>query len=132
MNIKYVCWYDQNECERKDCITIILDKISITEAEKTLLKNYNMEIMELIDDKVQIKIKRDDYHFYYIEIDNENKGIYFEKTHFFQQTMKDFDIFFSKEEINNYQNLIISKEGIRIELVISKRSEHVRHSSNVH
>ena len=94
-------------------IEIIFSKLM--EKEKELLEKYNFKY-EYID-KNKIKIKDENFIYCTVEIDGQNKGIFLEKTKTYYEYFK-YDYFFKKNE--KTENLVISKEGIRIEIIFDK------------
>ena len=53
-----------------------------------------------------------------VEEDEEEKGIYIEKTKEYEEFFKEANIIFNKN--GNYINLVISKEKVRVEIIIKK------------
>ena len=94
-------------------IEIIFSKLM--EKKKELLEKYNFKY-EYID-KNKIKIKDENFIYCTVEIDGQNKGIFLEKTKTYYEYFK-YDYFFKKSE--KTENLVISKEGIRIEIIFDK------------
>lgn len=94
-------------------IEIIFSKLM--EKEKELLEKYNFKY-EYID-KNKIKIKDENFIYCTVEIDGQNKGIFLEKIKTYYEYFK-YDYFFKKSE--KTENLVISKEGIRIEIIFDK------------
>ena len=94
-------------------IEIIFSKLM--EKEKELLEKYNFKY-EYID-KNKIKIKDENFIYCTVEIDGQNKGIFLEKTKTYYEYFK-YDYFFKQSE--RTENLVISKEGIRIEIIFDK------------
>ena len=82
-------------------IEIIFSKL--IEKEKELLEKYNFKYE--YTDKNKIKIKDENFIYCTVEIDGQNE--YFK-----------YDYFFKKSE--KTENLVISKEGIRIEIIFDK------------
>ena len=94
-------------------IEIIFSKL--IEKEKELLEKYNFKYEYM--DKNKIKIKDENFIYCTVEIDGQNKGIFLEKTKTYYEYFK-YDYFFKKSE--KTENLVISKEGIRIEIIFDK------------
>lgn len=94
-------------------IEIIFSKLM--EKEKELLEKYNFKYE--YTDKNKIKIKDENFIYCTVEIDGQNKGIFLEKTKTYYEYFK-YDYFFKKSE--KTENLVISKEGIRIEIIFDK------------
>ncbi|WP_314348356.1 hypothetical protein [Fusobacterium massiliense] len=94
-------------------IEIIFSKLM--EKEKELLEKYNFKYE--YTDKNKIKIRDENFIYCTVEIDGQNKGIFLEKTKTYYEYFK-YDYFFKKSE--KTENLVISKEGIRIEIIFDK------------
>ena len=94
-------------------IEIIFSKLM--EKEKELLEKYNFKYE--YTDKNKIKIKDENFIYCTVEIDGQNKGIFLEKTKTYYEYFK-YDYFFKQSE--KTENLVISKEGIRIEIIFDK------------
>ena len=88
---------------------------NLTEKErKTLEKDsFKYEYVE----KNKVKIKDENFIYCTVEIDGQNKGVFLEKTKTYYEYFK-YDYFFKKNE--KTENLVISKEGIRIEIIFDK------------
>lgn len=113
MEVKYIISQDKIK-DGFDSIELIILKNSISKKEKEILKKYYFSFEEIED--AQVKIKTDNFFNCFIEIDGKNEGIYFHKTKYFYTYMKDLS--YLREDPSKYENLIISKDGIRIELII--------------
>ena len=94
-------------------IEIIFSKLM--EKEKELLEKYNFKYE--YTDKNKIKIRDENFIYCTVEIDGQNKGIFLEKTKTYYEYFK-YDYFFKQSE--RTENLVISKEGIRIEIIFDK------------
>lgn len=94
-------------------IEIIFSKLM--EKEKELLEKYSFKY-EYVE-KNKVKIKDENFIYCTVEIDGQNKGIFLEKTKTYYEYFK-YDYFFKQSE--RTENLIISKEGIRIEIIFDK------------
>ena len=94
-------------------IEIIFSKLM--EKEKELLEKYSFKY-EYVE-KNKVKIKDENFIYCTVEIDGQNKGIFLEKTKTYYEYFK-YDYFFKKNE--KTENLVISKEGIRIEIIFDK------------
>lgn len=94
-------------------IEIIFSKLM--EKEKELLEKYNFKYE--YTDKNKIKIRDENFIYCTVEIDGQNKGIFLEKTKTYYEYFK-YDYFFKKSE--KTENLVVSKEGIRIEIIFDK------------
>ena len=94
-------------------IEIIFSKLM--EKEKELLEKYSFKY-EYVE-KNKVKIKDENFVYCTVEIDGQNKGTFLEKTKTYYEYFK-YDYFFKKSE--KTENLVISKEGIRIEIIFDK------------
>ena len=94
-------------------IEIIFSKLM--EKEKELLEKYSFKY-EYVE-KNKVKIKDENFIYCTVEIDGQNKGIFLEKTKTYYEYFK-YDYFFKQSE--RTENLVISKEGIRIEIIVDK------------
>ncbi|EEO42536.1 hypothetical protein FSDG_01095 [Fusobacterium animalis 7_1] len=94
-------------------IEIIFSKLM--KKEKELLEKYSFKY-EYVE-KNKVKIKDENFIYCTVEIDGQNKGIFLEKTKTYYEYFK-YDYFFKKSE--KTENLVISKEGIRIEIIFDK------------
>ncbi len=113
MRIKYIVSNDKIN-GNFDFIELVILKNSISEKEKEILQKYSFIFEEI--ENAQMKIKTDNFFNCFVEIDGKNKGIYFHKTKYFYTYMKDLS--YLREDPSKYKNLIISKDGIRVELII--------------
>ena len=89
----------------------------ITEEEKEILEKYNFKYEYIEDNKIKL-IDEDCAIYYTIEIDGEDKGIYLEKTKTYYNYFK-YD--FISRENERTENLVISKEGERVEIIFNER-----------
>ena len=89
----------------------------ITEEEKEILEKYNFKYEYIEDNKIKL-IDEDCAIYYTIEIDGEDKGIYLEKTKTYYNYFK-YD--FISRENERTENLVISKEGVRVEIIFNER-----------
>ena len=118
MEVRYdVYLEDQNE----DDFDAPMRKIElifsyITEEEKEILEKYNFKYEYTEDNK--IKLKEENAIYYTVEIDEEDKGIYLEKTKTYYNYFK-YD--FISRESEDTRNLVISKEGVRVEIIFDKK-----------
>ena len=94
-------------------IEIIFSKLM--EKETELLEKYSFKY-EYVE-KNKVKIKDENFIYCTVEIDGQNKGIFLEKTKTYYEYFK-YDYFFKQSE--RTENLVISKEGIRIEIIFDK------------
>lgn len=93
-------------------IEIIFSKLM--EKEKELLEKYSFKY-EYVE-KNKVKIKDENFIYCTVEIDNENKGIFLEKTKNYYNYIKGDYYFLEKSK-----NLVISKEGVKVELIFLKK-----------
>ena len=89
----------------------------ITEEEKEILEKYDFKYEYTEDNKIKL-IDEDCAIYYTIEIDDEDKGIYLEKTKTYYNYFK-YD--FISRENERTKNLVISKEGVRVEIIFNER-----------
>ena len=89
----------------------------ITEEEKEILEKYNFKYEYTKDNKIKL-IDEDCAIYYTIEIDDEDKGIYLEETKIYYNYFK-YD--FISRENERTKNLVISKEGVRVEIIFNER-----------
>ena len=89
----------------------------ITEEEKEILEKYNFKYEYTEDNKIKL-IDEDCAIYYTIEIDDEDKGIYLEGTKTYYNYFK-YD--FISRENERTKNLVISKEGVRVEIIFNER-----------
>ena len=88
---------------------------NLTEKERKTLEKYSFKY-EYVE-KNKVKIKDENFIYCTVEIDGQNKGVFLEKTKTYYEYFK-YDYFFKKSE--KTENLVISKEGIRIEIIFDK------------
>ena len=88
----------------------------ISKEEDQILKNLNVSY-KIYNDKT-VKIQLLNFINYIVEEDEEEKGIYIEKTKEYEEFFKEANIIFNKN--GNYINLVISKEKVRVEIIIKK------------
>ena len=89
----------------------------ITEEEKEILEKYDFKYEYTEDNKIKL-IDEDCAIYYTIEIDDEDKGIYLEETKTYYNYFK-YD--FISRENERTKNLVISKEGVRVEIIFNER-----------
>ena len=89
----------------------------ITEEEKEILEKYDFKYEYTEDNKIKL-IDEDCAIYYTIEMDDEDKGIYLEKTKTYYNYFK-YD--FISRESEDTRNLVISKEGVRVEIIFDKK-----------
>ena len=123
MEVRYdVYLEDENENENEDDFDAPRKRLElifshITEEEKEILEKYDFKYEYTEDNK--IKLIDEDYAIYYtVEIDEEDKGIYLKKTKIYYNYFK-YD--FCSKESEDTRNLVISKEGVRVEIIFDKK-----------
>ena len=89
----------------------------LTKEEKEILEKYNFKYEYTKDNKIKL-IDEDCAIYYTIEIDDEDKGIYLEGTKTYYNYFK-YD--FISRENERTKNLVISKEGVRVEIIFNER-----------
>ena len=122
MEIRYdVYLEDENENENEDDFDAPRKRLElifshITEEEKEILEKYDFKYEYTEDNK--IKLKEENAIYYTVEIDGEDKGIYLKKTKIYYNYFK-YD--FCSKESEDTRNLVISKEGVRVEVIFNER-----------
>ena len=86
----------------------------LTALEKKILEENNFKYEYTNENK--IKIKDENFIYCTVEIDGQNKGIFLEKTKNYYNYIKCDYYFLEKSE-----NLVISKEGVKVELIFLKK-----------
>ena len=86
----------------------------LTTLEEKILKENNLKYEYTDENKV--KIRDENFIYCTVEIDNENKGIFLEKTKNYCNYIKGDYYFLEKSK-----NLVISKEGVKVELIFLKK-----------
>ena len=94
----------------------------ISKEEEQILKNLNVSY-KIYNDKT-VKIQLLNFINYIVEEDEEEKGIYIEKTKEYEEFFKEANIIFNKNE--EYENLIISKDKVRVEVIIERDISNVK------
>ena len=123
MEIRYdVYLEDENENENEDDFDAPMKRLElifshITEEEKEILEKYDFKYEYTKDNKIKL-IDEDCAIYYTIEIDGEDKGIYLKKTKIYYNYFK-YD--FCSKESEDTRNLVISKEGVRVEVIFNER-----------
>ena len=123
MEVRYdVYLEDENENENEDDFDAPMRKLElifshITEEEKEILEKYDFKYEYTEDNKIKL-IDEDCAIYYTIEIDDEDKGIYLKKTKIYYNYFK-YD--FCSKESEDTRNLVISKEGVRVEIIFDKK-----------
>lgn len=105
--------YKDKYDSRLDSDILEINFKSITEKEEALLKKYNINYRKIGEDKIRILESR--YSYYYVETDASNKGIYLEKTKQYYYIIE--TSYGIMEDNEDTINLIISKEGVRVEII---------------
>ena len=123
MEVRYdVYLEDENENENEDDFDAPRKRLElifshITEEEKEILEKYDFKYEYTEDNKIKL-IDEDCAIYYTIEIDGEDKGIYLEETKTYYNYFK-YD--FISRENERTKNLVISKEGVRVEIIFNER-----------
>ena len=123
MEVRYdVYLEDENENENEDDFDAPRKRLElifshITEEEKEILEKYDFKYEYTEDNKIKL-IDEDCAIYYTIEIDEEDKGIYLKKTKIYYNYFK-YD--FCSKESEDTRNLVISKEGVRVEIIFNER-----------
>ena len=99
-----------------DFIEIKLESSSLNWKEIQILKKSKIEYKVLKNKEILLIVKS--FYSYFVEIDGEDRGIFFEKTAPYSTYLKDMSLLRSKAEMNKISNLVISKEGIRVEIEV--------------
>ena len=115
MEVKYNIRYSIEDDEF-DFIELRLSSSSLNKKEIQVLKENGIEHKYLENNKIILIIKS--FYSYFVEIDGENRGTFFEKTEHYSKYLKDIFLLRSKAEMNKISNLVISKEGIRVEIEV--------------
>ena len=121
MEVRYDV-YLEDENENEDDFDAPMKRLElifshITEEEKKILEKYNFKYEYTEDNKIKL-IDEDCAIYYTIEIDEEDKGIYLKKTKIYYNYFK-YD--FCSKESEDTRNLVISKEGVRVEIIFDKK-----------
>ena len=123
MEVRYdVYLEDENENENEDDFDAPRKRLElifshITEEEKEILEKYDFKYEYTEDNKIKL-IDEDCAIYYTVEIDEEDKGIYLKKTKIYYNYFK-YD--FCSKESEDTRNLVISKEGVRVEIIFDKK-----------
>ena len=113
MKVIYEVFIEDDDDASLTRIELIFSEL--TALEKKILEENNFKYEYTNENK--IKIKDENFIYCTVEIDGQNKGIFLEKTKTYYEYFK-YDYFFKKSE--KTENLVISKEGIRIEIIFDK------------
>ena len=101
---------------------IELKFLNISKEEEQILKNLNINY-KIYRNKT-IKIQLLNFINYIVEKDGKEKGIYIKKTKEYENFFKEANIIFNKNE--KYENLIISKDKVRVEIIIERDISNVK------
>ena len=121
MEVRYDV-YLEDENENEDDFDAPMKRLElifsyITEEEKEILEKYDFKYEYTKDNKIKL-IDEDCAIYCTVEIDEEDKGIYLEKTKIYYNYFK-YDFCSKKSE--DTRNLVISKEGVRVEIIFDKK-----------
>ena len=121
MEVRYDV-YLEDENENEDDFDAPMKRLElifshITEEEKEILEKYDFKHEYTKDNKIKL-IDEDCAIYYTVEIDDEDKGIYLEKTKTYYNYFK-YD--FISRENERTKNLVIFKEGVRVEIIFDKK-----------
>ena len=112
MKVIYEVFIEDDDDASLTRIELIFSEL--TALEKKILEENNFKYEYTNENK--IKIKDENFIYCTVEIDNENKGIFLEKTKNYYNYIKCDYYFLEKSE-----NLVISKEGVKVELIFLKK-----------
>ena len=101
---------------------IELKFLNISKEEEQILKNLNINY-KIYRNKT-VKIQLINFINYIVEKDGVEKGIYIKKTKEYEKFFKEANIIFNKNE--KYENLIISKDKVRVEVIIERDISNVK------
>ena len=101
---------------------IELKFLNISKEEEQILKNLNINY-KIYRNKT-VKIQLINFINYIVEKDGVEKGIYIKKTKEYEKFFKEANIVFNKNE--KYENLIISKDKVRVEVIIERDISNVK------
>ena len=101
---------------------IELKFLNISKEEEQILKNLNINY-KIYRNKT-VKIQLINFINYIVEKDGVEKGIYIKKTKEYEKFFKEVNIVFNKNE--KYENLIISKDKVRVEVIIERDISNVK------
>lgn len=112
MKVIYEVFIEDDDDASLTRIELIFSEL--TALEKKILEENNFKYEYTNENK--IKIKDENFIYCTVEIDNENKGIFLEKTKNYCNYIKGDYYFLEKSK-----NLVISKEGVKVELIFLKK-----------
>ncbi|EFD80501.2 hypothetical protein PSAG_00536 [Fusobacterium animalis D11] len=111
MKVIYEVFIEDDDDASLTRIELIFSEL--TALEKKILEENNFKYEYTNENK--IKIKDENFIYCTVEIDGQNKGIFLEKTKNYYNYIKCDYYFLEKSE-----NLVISKEGVKVELIFKK------------
>ena len=112
MKVIYEVFIEDDDDASLTRIELIFSEL--TALEKKILEENNFKYEYTNENK--IKIKDENFIYCTVEIDGQNKGIFLEKTKNYYNYIKCDYYFLEKSE-----NLVISKEGVRVEIIFNER-----------
>lgn len=112
MIIRYIVSHNKLNNEFNYIEILLLNEFLLDE-EKRILNDCDINYQYLDDNTIKILIN--DFYAYYIEIGEKKEGIYLEKTKRYYEYFKDVPHI---NETEKTKNLIISKNGIKIEVIV--------------
>ena len=112
MKVIYEVFIEDDDDASLTRIELIFSEL--TTLEKKILEENNFKYEYTNENK--IKIKDENFIYCTVEIDGQNKGIFLEKTKNYYNYIKCDYYFLEKSE-----NLVISKEGVKVELIFLKK-----------
>lgn len=112
MKVIYEVFIEDDDDASLTRIELIFSEL--TALEKKILEENNFKYEYTNENK--IKIKDENFIYCTVEIDGQNKGIFLEKTKNYYNYIKCDYYFLEKSE-----NLVISKEGVKVELIFLKK-----------
>ena len=112
MKVIYEVFIEDDDDASLTRIELIFSEL--TALEKKILEENNFKYEYTNENK--IKIKDENFIYCTVEIDGQNKGIFLEKTKNYYNYIKCNYYFLEKSE-----NLVISKEGVKVELIFLKK-----------
>lgn len=118
--MKVIYKVSQNKIEDGfDLIELEISQRDITEEEMSILRKFDFQIEKIEKDLLQIRT--DNFFNYVVEVNNEDKGIFLEKTKEFYKYIGNMSHI--RENSPLYDNLIIWKNGIKIQMVVGAKVE---------
>ena len=112
MKVIYEVFIEDDDDASLTRIELIFSEL--TALEKKILEENNFKYEYTNENKV--KIRDENFIYCTVEIDGQNKGIFLEKTKNYYNYIKCDYYFLEKSE-----NLVISKEGVKVELIFLKK-----------